>query len=79
MVVSGVEAEMMIITSGRSVLVDDVVGIGVHTEVLVYFVTHCTDDEADELAVTVRVRAMMELAKANKRKECVSIVKDIQE
>lgn len=78
-VVSGVEAEMTIITSGRSVLVDDVVGIGVNADVLVSFVTHCTVCEVDEPTVTVRVRATMDLANANKKNECMSIVKDVRE
>lgn len=76
-VVSGVEAERTIITS-VSVCVDDVVGIGVLAEVLVSFVTHCTVCDVDEVTVAVKVSpAMIELAKAKRRKGCNSMMREL--
>ena len=77
-VVSGVEADIMIITSGGSVLVEEVVGTGVFPDVVARQVVHCSVCDVDELTVTVRVSPTINLAYAKKRNSCTSIVKKLR-
>ena len=80
MVVSGVEAESTTIISGKRYIIDDEVGIGALAGELVSLVRHCTVCLVVELTVTVKVSpARMELAEANKRNTCSSIVRELRE